>query len=525
MHQPLKRSVILDGYHVLALAGSMTETTEFDVDPLLAPLLATVLDAVVVMTAEGVISGWNECAEKTFGWSWPEASGRLLGDMIVPEEHRKGHKDGLERLASGGQPHILNRRIEITALHRDGHEIPVELSITTAPSSLGPVFVGFIRDISERRAAETQIERQALENRLMFEIASMASESDSFDTALLKALEAICEITGWPVGHAFVVPSGNPNVLRSSGVWVEAEFGIADALRASTAAIDFVPGLGLPGRILSSGLPIWVSNTDSDVNFPRKGEGFLGAFGFPLKQDGRVIAILEFFSKCEAPPKTEVLLTVRALGEQVGRVFERKRTQDHQSLLLYELDHRVKNILSVVQAIARQTFRRASSLEEANDIFRGRLTAVAKAQDVLVSQNVEGATLSEIINGALHGSGVSADRVKTDGPEISISARNAVTISLAIHELCTNAFKYGALSVETGSISIAWGIDARMGKTFHFEWREQGGPTVATPEHKGFGSSLLERGLAGELGGELTLDYAPTGVVCKFTAPLQEQQS
>lgn len=499
----------------------MTAPTRLDVDPALAPILATALDAVAAMTPAGVVVGWNAVAEATFGWSWAEAQGQCLGDMIVPAQHREAHRQGLGRLTAGGAPRVLNRRIEISALCRDGREIPVELSITEASSSSGPVFVGFIRDISERRQAEAQIERQALESRLMFELSSLAAESDSFDAALKRALEAICAITAWPVGHAFVVPPDSPNALRSSGVWVEAETGISDLLREATSSISFAKGTGLPGRILATGEPQWVADTATDSNFPRKNKGFRGAFGFPLKRDGRVIAILEFFSRSPEPPEPALMLTVRALGEQVGRVFERKQTQDHQSLLLHELNHRVKNILSVVQAIAQQTFRRADNIEDAYEVFRGRLMAVAQAQDVLVSQNVAGATLGEIIQGALLGSGVSPDRVTTDGPQIKVSPRNAVMISLAIHELCTNAFKYGALSSDGGLVAISWGSDATDTR-FLFEWREVGGPPVTPPQRKGFGSSLLERGLAGELGGQIILEYDPAGVICRFTGPLPE---
>ena len=202
-------------------------------------------------------------------------------------------------------------------------------------------------------------------------------------------------------------------------------------------------------------------------------------------------------------------------------MFERRRTQDYQKLLLHELDHRVKNILAVVQSIAQQTFRKATSIEEADANFRGRLMAVAHAQDVLVSQNVEGATLREIIESALHGSGVADTRVTAAGPDVTISRRNAVTMSLAIHELCTNALKYGALTADDGSVAITWGeVEVAGARQFEFEWRESGGPPVTTPHRKGFGSSLLEQGLAAELGGKLELRYEPGGVVCHFTAPL-----
>lgn len=516
-----RKTILLDGPGREAQTRWMTETARFDVDPVLTPILSTVLDAVVVMTPEGEITGWNQIAEDTFGWSWLEVRGRPLGEMIVPLQHRDAHREGLKRLERGGEPHVINRRIEITGLHRNGREFPIELSITRAPSSTGSVFIGFIRDITERRQAEAQIIRQALESQLMFDIASMAAESDSFERALQKALEAICKITGWPVGHAFVVPPGNPNLLHSSGIWVENEKGAAALLKDATDSISFVPGLGLPGRVLQSGEPLWITDTLTEDNFPRKGLGFRGAFGFPLKTEGRIVAVLEFFTEAQAPPEPEVLLTVRAIGEQVGRVFERKRTHDHRSLLLHELNHRVKNILSVVQAVAQQTFRRSKTVDEASEVLRGRLIAIAKAQDILVAQNAGGAPLADVIKGALDGSGVSLDNISLNGPDLHVSHTNAVTVSLAIHELCTNAYKYGALSAEGGRVNIRWELRENSGdKLFFFEWREVGGPPVCQPKHKGFGSSLLERGLAAQLGGQILLDYDPAGVVCTFSAPL-----
>jgi PAS domain S-box-containing protein len=164
----------------------MSARAPFDVHPSLAPILNTVLDAVVVMTSEGRVVGWNGTAEQVFGWSSAEATDQLLVDLIVPPQHRAAHQAGLSRLASGGEARVLNRLIEISALCRDGKEIPIELSITTAPSGLHTVFVGFIRDITQRRAAEARTAQQALEARLMFEIAQLAAESDSFEEALQK---------------------------------------------------------------------------------------------------------------------------------------------------------------------------------------------------------------------------------------------------------------------------------------------------------------------------------------------------
>lgn len=503
----------------------MNRQADFAVHSILAPILETVLDAVVVMTVNGEVCGWNKVAEQVFGWPSHEAKGRMLADLIIPEIHRAAHAEGLRRLAEGGTARVLNRRIEITALCQDGREIPIELSITTALNGPDLVFMGFIRDISERRAAEARTERQALETCLMFEISDMAAESDSFESALAKALEAICKITGWPVGHAFVVPAGNPNLIVSSTVWHEAQPGLAEAFRKATDETVFGPNVGLPGRIMQSGGPLWISDTATDPNFPRRVCGFLGAFGFPLKHDGKIVAILEFFSQSKAPPEPELLLTVRALGEQVGRVFERKRTQDQQQLLVKELNHRVKNILSVVHAIAQQTFGRASSIDDAYNSFRGRLMAVARAQDILVSEKLSNSTLEDVIKGALRGSGLAEDRVTMSGPSLVVSARNAVSVSLGIHELCTNAFKYGSLSVESGSVSVTWGEAISDGHPmFVFEWREKGGPPVVPPHKKGFGTNLLERGLAAELGGKIDIQYDAAGLICRFSVPMPAAQ-
>ncbi|MCT2557644.1 PAS domain S-box protein [Tsuneonella sp. YG55] len=497
----------------------MTDPPHPLLDPALEGVLATALDAVVVMTGGGLVAGWNGVAEDTFGWPSSEVLGRSLSELIIPLRHREAHQMGMQRLAAGGEPRVLGRRIEITALHRDGRELPVELSITTAPSSAGEVFVGFIRDISERQEAERKVEREAVKNRLMFEVASMAADSDSFDDALYRALGAICEITGWPVGHAFVIPMGNQQVIRSSGVWFEAQPGIAATIRQRTGEIVFRPGYGLPGKVLETGEAQWVSDTASDTNFPRKNTGFRGAFAFPLKSEGRIVAILEFFSQNPAPPDPGILLTVQALGEQAGRVFERLRTNEHEKLLLHELNHRVKNILAVVHAVAQQTFRSAGSLEEARSVLEGRLVAIAKAQDMLVSQNMRGAVLKEIIESALAGTGIDGGRAILSGPEVAVSPRHAIMISLAIHEMATNAMKYGAFSTGSGRVSIEWGFDEDR-ENFMFGWRESGGPTVSPPTRKGFGTSLIEKGLAADLGGQITLDYRPEGLVCNFLGPV-----
>jgi PAS domain S-box-containing protein len=488
---------------------------------MLRPVLETALDAVVVMRRDGTVAAWNKVAERTFGWSEAEATGKLMADLIVPERYREPHCSGLDRYNRTGEERVLNRRIEIAAVRRDGAEIPIELSITTAVSVRETLFVGFLRDISERRAAELRLERQARETKLLFDITSMAAETGSFEEALSACLAAICQLTGWPVGHALVLKRGGPPELVSTGVWHEAEPGCADALRAATERTSFREGTGVPGRILASGEPAWVSDTESDPFFARKGLGFGAAFGFPVKSEGRIIATLEFFSHATAPPDADLMLTVRTLGEQVGRVLERKRTEEHQRLLLNELNHRVKNTLAVIQSIASQTFRGDSATPAARQAFESRLAALAGAHDLLTGRTWEAAPLSQVIERAGIGCGAGPGRVRIEGEDVELPPRTAVSIAMALHELCTNAVKYGALSNDSGTVSVHWSLSAGgAGRRLRLEWSEQGGPPVAPPARRGFGSRMIERGLASELGGTVALEFRPEGVRCLVDAPL-----
>jgi two-component sensor histidine kinase len=270
-----------------------------------------------------------------------------------------------------------------------------------------------------------------------------------------------------------------------------------------------------------TGEPAWISDLDQDADFLRQGSGFGAAFAFPVKSEGRVTAVLEFFSRSKAPLDPDLLLTVRTLGEQVGRVLERKRTEEHQSLLVNELNHRVKNTLAIVQSIANQTFRRGSDPETAKRVFESRLTALAAAHDLLTAENWESASLEEVIRETGVGCGAEESRVHFEGPAVRLPPKAAVSLSMALHELCTNALKYGALSNDTGRISVSWQVlGEKEALQLRLVWKEEGGPAVTAPTHRGFGSTMIERALASELSGKVQIHFLPEGVQCVIEAPL-----
>ncbi|MFC1455422.1 HWE histidine kinase domain-containing protein [Microvirga arabica] len=203
-------------------------------------------------------------------------------------------------------------------------------------------------------------------------------------------------------------------------------------------------------------------------------------------------------------------------------ISDRKRAEEQRTLLINELNHRVKNTLATVQSIASQTLRNASTMQEAKEAFEGRLMALARAHDVLTTESWEGAELRNIVVQALAPyRSLSEDRLTIEGPEVRLSPRIALALSMALQELTTNAVKHGALSNETGKVDIIWDIDpAESGPRLHLRWQESGGPPVRTPTRQGFGSRLIERSLARELNGNVQITFHPDGVLCTVDAPL-----
>ena len=488
----------------------------------LGPVLDTALDAVIVMTREGLVAGWNEVAEQTFGWTGAEAVGRLMADLIIPEQYREAHCRGLERYNATAEARVLNRRIEISAVDKDGREFPVELSITVAGHPDEALFLGFLRDISQRREAEARLTRQATETELLFNVTRMAAETDSFDEALRACLEAICAMTGWPTGHALIATESGDELV-STGVWHQAAAADSSAIRAVTEDMRFTAGVGLPGLILQRGEPAWISDVENNPDFVRKGLGFAAAFGFPIRNDGRIVAVLEFFSREAFEPDADLMLTVRTVGEQLGRVLERRRTEEHLRLLVNELNHRVKNTLAIVQSIATQTLRGEGADGAMRRAFESRLAALAAANDLLTMENWESASLRQVIEEAGLGCGAPAARFNVTGPEVRVQPRAAVAIAMAVHELCTNAVKYGALSNAVGKVAVEWQVtQSGDAHRLRLRWCEEGGPPVAPPKSRGFGTRMIERALAVELGGSARIEFLPEGVCCTVEASLPQ---
>ncbi len=196
-------------------------------------------------------------------------------------------------------------------------------------------------------------------------------------------------------------------------------------------------------------------------------------------------------------------------------ITERKTAADREKILAREVQHRSINLLSIIQAIARRSLTGSSSLEQAREIFDERLQALARTNRQLTQANFVGTSLDEIVRQELE---PYAARMRMEGPKVILDAQQAQNFTLALHELATNAVKYGSLSSPTGSVEISWMATAIDGdKALRFKWQERGGPPVATPDRRGFGTSLLKA-----LFSDISLEYPPDGCSCEITATIRE---
>lgn len=213
---------------------------------------------------------------------------------------------------------------------------------------------------------------------------------------------------------------------------------------------------------------------------------------------------------------------VRRVAGIAQDVTGEKEATERQRRLTRELDHRVKNVLALVQAVAAQTIRSSDTLAHFAEGFEGRLAALARAHGMLTSSGWMGAELRALVQQTLEPHLDGRRALHADGPAVRLPPRHAVALAMVLHELSTNAAKYGALSVQGGSVQVAWesAVDREGAPQVRFVWRESGGPTVAPPERRGFGTALIEQASRLDLHGAGAIRFEPEGVVCELSFPL-----
>jgi two-component system, cell cycle sensor histidine kinase and response regulator CckA len=288
-------------------------------------IIDAALDAVITMDGTGVIRSWSSQAEQAFGWPAAEAIGRSLATTIVPPRYREAHERGLAHFLKTGEGPVLDRRFEITGLHRDGREFPVELAIT--PVRLGGewVFSAFVRDITERRRAERRRAAQ-------YAVTGILAEAETLQDAASRILRAIGEALDWQSGLLWM-RDREGDVLRCFEIWHRADVAPGEFARVSRDAA-FARDVGLPGMVWAKGGALWFREVAelSEAQFPRRAnaitEGIRGAFAFPIRSAAGITGVAEFFSSELREPDPDLLEMTAALGSQVGEFIERKSAEE-----------------------------------------------------------------------------------------------------------------------------------------------------------------------------------------------------
>jgi two-component sensor histidine kinase len=275
-----------------------------------------------------------------------------------------------------------------------------------------------------------------------------------------------------------------------------------------------------------SGRSVWME--DLPLVMTRHGYDEETNFTFsysPVRDDnGRIVGMLNTVT--ETTRNVQDKLALLRVNEELAIEVERTRvaldqrlaSEQQQRILQRELAHRMKNTLAMVQAIVAQSIRHATSLEEAVVAVSSRINALAAAQDALMDESWEKASIVDVVATAIRPHADGEHRIVVTGPDVSLTAQQALGLSLAIHELGTNAIKYGALSTDDGRVLIEWDVD--QDGSFEFRWTEVNGPQVREPSRRGFGSRLIERIVGSYFSGRGALTYDPRGVHFKLTGRL-----
>lgn len=294
-------------------------------------ILDTAHEAFVSMDGAGRIIDWNEAAQRTFGYRHQEVVGRELAETIVPERFREAHREGLRRFLRTGEHKILDERGELSAIHRDGYEFPVEITISYTGDAGGgaPTFHAFLHDISERRLSEQVL-------RAMQSVTTAMARADTPEEALEALLQRLGEDMGWDVGGYWGV--ADDGALDLVAGWAGGRVNASEFERLSRQ-LRLEPGAGLPGQALERSEPIWIQDYAADPGMLRaraaRTAGLHSAICVPATREGEVVGIIEFFC---AELRVRDRAVVGALATVGGHIGELLGVLDERHALLRRLE-------------------------------------------------------------------------------------------------------------------------------------------------------------------------------------------
>jgi PAS domain S-box-containing protein len=466
----------------------------------LAAIVESSDDAIISVDLNGIIATWNQGAETLYGFEPEEIIGKPVS-LLIPPERQDEETSILARIKRGERV----EHHETVRQHKDRRRIEVSLTVSPIMDATGTVAGAskIARDITERKRSEkVQAALYQFTDRL-FRAASVADVHEAALAAIVRALG--CD-------RASILMFDHTAVMK-----FVAWRGLSNGYRQA------VEGHSPWTRETKDPQPITIDDIDraeldGALKATVKAEGITALAFIPLIAKGQLVGkFMAYYPTAHVFTESSIEFAV-TIARQLGFSIERMQAEDAKELLLNESKHRIKNTLATVQAIAGQTLRNTPS--DDLQAFLARLHALGEAHDLLTVQNWDQAPLRDVVGRALKPFEASRhDRIIVDGPSVALPAKSSLLLTMCLHELATNAAKYGALSNGTGQVHVAWELVANAGEPkVRLSWRETGGPSVTAPQHKGFGSVLIEQSFMG-YGGTL-FDFRPDGLRCSLELSL-----
>jgi len=432
-------------------------------------------DAILAVDQQGVIRYANRQAGRLFGQE-PATLVSTPVEALLPEHLRERHIAHRSKYDFVSRIRPMGTGLDLVARRADGTTFPVDIMLNPLKHLAEPMVLAVLRDMTEPRAAEEQKQKLLMHDRLQL----------ALDAAQL----------GW----------WQYDPLNRVALWSDRRSKeIYDVAEDKTDIEEFTKRVH-PDDVER----VWAAMEAAlDPTDPKP-----YAIEYRVQRRDGEVRCVEAYGLTYFEGASHERRAVSMVGT-VQDITERKKREEKERLLMREVNHRARNMLGVVDAIAHQTV--ASNPEDYVERFSERIRALAAYQDLLVRSEWRGVEIGDLARAQLsHFADLIGSRIAVQGAKLSLTPASAQAIGLALHELATNAAKYGALSTDTGRVDVGWGTD---GDTLIIRWTEREGPPVSVPKQRGFGTAVIEAMAERSVGGKVDLHYPPSGLTWRLTCP------
>jgi PAS domain S-box-containing protein len=472
-------------------------------------------DAIILRDARDRITGWNRGAESLYGWKREEALGRDIHRLFQTK-----YPKNLDEISTAMRQ---DGRWEGELIHtrKDGARIVVFSRWTPEWDAKKERLVSVLQtntDITERKQAEALIAADLRDMTLLNQLSNrLVREGSDFDRNLNAVIDTAIAITGADRGNLQLLDPTTRALTMAAQRGFEEPFlnffaSVRDDASACAAALRSGERVSVQDVRESE---IFAGQPSKDVLIDA---GVCAVTSTPLMAStGNVLGMISTHFATPHRPSERELHLMDLLARQTADYLEGKRADELQATLAREIQHRSNNLLTVIQAIATRSLSGAYTLAEAKEAFEARLQALARANRELTKSNWSGVNLGEIVRSELR---PYAERTIVNGIAVLLSPQHAQNFTLTLHELATNAAKYGALSNGSGTVGVNWTATSQNGNNkLDFKWQERGGPPVVMPTRQGFGTMLLKATFP-----EARINYAVEGLSCEINIPLRQKR-